>query len=255
MKKEIAGVGAGLGGGFYNTAELRLMKFKEAIKKDYKGWTKAVDEEHDRIIANDVWQLVPKKDMPKNVKNLTATWTCKLKSNGTKHERINGQGFEQVNGIHYASLSISLLVTNDVSVRIVMVLAIMARWIGRISDTKGVFLKGNLDTDKEKMYMYVPEGFEKLYGKDVFLQLLKALYGTKQAATAFWIELLKCMRDMLYERSSADPCLYYKWTIYGLVVWLSGIDDCMCWGPKNMVPKENQDFMDRFDCDDVGEVK
>ena len=103
--------------------------------------------------------------------------------------------------------------------------------------------------------MHVPEGFEKFYSKDLLLQLLKALYGTKQAAMAFWIELLKCMMNMMYARSGVDPCLYYKWTIYGLVVWLSWIDDCMCWGPKNVVQKENQDFMDCFDCNDVGEVK
>ena len=53
----------------------------------------------------------------------------------------------------------------------------------------------------------ISEGFEKYYGKDVLLQLLKAIYGTKQAAMAFWIELLKCMKDMLYKRSGADSCL------------------------------------------------
>ena len=87
------------------------------------------------------------------------------------------------------SSSIISPVTNDVSVRIVFVLALMAGWIGRISDVKGAFLKGDLDIDKEKMYLHVPEGFEELYGYDELLQLLKALYGTKQAAMAFWREL------------------------------------------------------------------
>ena len=29
----------------------------------------------------------------------------------------------------------------------------------------------------------------------------------------------------------------------------------MCWGPKILVPTKNEDFMARFDCDDVGDVK
>ena len=44
----------------------------------------------------------------------------------------------------------------------------------------------------------------------VVLLLKKAIYGTKQAAMAFWREILECMYDMGYERSKADPCMYYK---------------------------------------------
>ena len=255
IDQEIAGVGSGLGGGFFNTTELRPMKYKEAMQVDREGWTKAVHEEHDRMVANGVWRPVKKRDVPSGAKVLTSTWACKLKSNGTKRARINGRGYEQIDGVHYDSSSISSPVTNDVSVRIVFVLAIMANWIGRISDVKGAFLKGDLDQDKEQMYMHVPEGFEEFYGSDELLQLLKAIYGMKQAAMAFWRELLKCMKDMQNKRSGADPCLYFKWTVTGLVVWLSWIDDCMCWGAKSVVMKENEEFMRRFNCDDVGEVR
>ena len=43
---EIAGVGAGLGGSFQNTHELKPMKYDEAMAVDKAGWTKAVEEEH-----------------------------------------------------------------------------------------------------------------------------------------------------------------------------------------------------------------
>jgi len=40
-------VGAGLGGGFANTAELHVMKYDEAMATDEKEqWEKAVEEEH-----------------------------------------------------------------------------------------------------------------------------------------------------------------------------------------------------------------
>eukprot|EP00957_Ditylum_brightwellii_P120469 9191558-Ditylum_brightwellii.AAC.1 len=90
-----------------------------------------------------------------------------------------------------------------------MVLTLMADWIGRVNDVKGAFLKGESEEGK-KVYIWVPQGFEKYYAKDVVLLLLKAIYGTKQAAMAFWRELLKCMKDMQYMRNGADLCMYYK---------------------------------------------
>ena len=68
----------------------------------------------------------------------------------------------------------------------VFVLGLMVNWIGRISNAKGVFLKGDFDINKEQiMYMHIPEGFQTHYGNNVALQLLKAIYGTKQASMVF----------------------------------------------------------------------
>ena len=39
------------------------------------------------------------------------------------------------------------------------------------------------------------------------------------------------------------------------MVWLSWIDDCMVWGPQEVIGKESKEFTSRFDCDEVGEVK
>ena len=48
---EINAVGAGIGGGFGNTAELKPMKFKEAMKTpDKEHWLEAVEEEHDKMV-------------------------------------------------------------------------------------------------------------------------------------------------------------------------------------------------------------
>ena len=253
---EVAFVGAGLGGGFKNTAELKVMKYAEAMQSDRVGWTKAVEEEYQRMVSNKVWVPVNIVDVPKGAKVLTSTWAMKKKSNGRLRARINGRGYEQIDGIHYESNDIHAPVTNDTTVRVVMVLALMAGWLGLIADVQGAFLKGELDyKGNERMYLKVPQGFECKYSNGVVLWLLKALYGTKQAAMAFWKELLKCMRHLGFERSGADPCLYFKWTVTGLVVWLSWIDDCMVWGKAEQANKEKDGFVDRFDCDDIGEVK
>jgi hypothetical protein len=61
---EYAAVGAGLGGGFTNTAELRPMKYNEALNgPDHQKWQTAVNEEHNRMIKFGVWEAVRRGDL------------------------------------------------------------------------------------------------------------------------------------------------------------------------------------------------
>ena len=76
---------------------------------------------------------------------LTSTWTMQKKSNGRLRARINGREYEQIDGIHYESNDIHVPVTNDTTVRVVMVLALMVGWLWLIADVQGAFLKGELD--------------------------------------------------------------------------------------------------------------
>ena len=52
---EIADVGAGLGGGFNHTIELKVMKFKEAINRpESDKWKKEIKNGHKRMMTNRV---------------------------------------------------------------------------------------------------------------------------------------------------------------------------------------------------------
>ena len=145
------------------------------------------------------------------------------------------RGFEQEKGQHYDETSISSPVTNDSTIRVVFILLLMAMFGAHIVDVKGAFLHGEFDNG-EVIYFKVPQGFEAYYDEDeYYLLLLKTAYGLKQAAIMFWKELLKAMKHMGFERSWADPCLYWKDTEDGLVMWLSWIDDCLYIGPKKQV--------------------
>ena len=254
-ESEIACVGAGLGGGFESTNELHVLKYKDAMASSSKPeWEAAVAEEHARMQKHNVWEPVSRSSLPEGTKPLTSTWAMKKKANGKHRARLNARGFQQVPGRHYDAKSISSPVTNDVTIRIVLTLLLMAGWHAEIVDVKGAFLHGVFG-DGEVMHMEVPEGFEKYYQAGVVLRLLKTLYGLKQAALAFWRELLTAMLSMGFSRSKADPCLYFQWTASGLVIWLSWIDDCLCVGQKAAVMKAKTEMMKRFDCDDVGELK
>ena len=81
---EYLGVGAGIGGGFEHTEELKPMKYKEAMAtKDKVQWQKAVDEEHKRMVKHKVWEAVLRKDLPQAEKIISTTWAMKKKSSGT----------------------------------------------------------------------------------------------------------------------------------------------------------------------------
>ena len=63
---------------------------------------------------------VKRKDVPSGTKIMTSTWAMKKKSNGKFRGRLNLRGFEQRDGEHFVSTSISSPVTNATTVRIAL---------------------------------------------------------------------------------------------------------------------------------------
>ena len=248
-------VGAGLGGGFDVTTELHVMKYKEAMAgPDKHEWTKAVEEEHTRMKNHDVWMPTPIDQIPRGSKILTTTWAMKKKANGKYRARLNARGFEQVDGIHYDEDTKAAPVTNEITIRIVLILMAMANWCAHVLDVQGAFLNGRFEGG-EQLYMEIPEGLEKYYPGNTVLKLKRTIYGLKQAAYAFWRELLKAFKAMHYVRSQADPCLYYRWSDDELILWISWVDDCLVVGSKHQVLKAKEEMKSLFDCDDIGELK
>jgi hypothetical protein len=141
----------------------------------------AVFEAHERMVKNQVWTEVHKKDVPRNAKLMSSTWAMKKKSNGTYRARLNARGYEQVDGIHYDSSNISSPVTNYVTIRIIMALMIIFKWSAQSVDVKGAFSCENFK-DGEEIFMEFPEGFEEFIGAYVLLLLLQTIYGLKRAA-------------------------------------------------------------------------
>jgi hypothetical protein len=158
----------------------------------------------------------------------------KKKANGKFRARLNARGFEQVDGTHYDEDTKAAPVTNETTIRIVLILMAMANWCAHVLDVQGAFLNGRFE-DGEELYMQVPEGFVNYYSGNVVLKLKRTIYGLKQAAYAFWRELLKAFKAMHFQRSKADPCLYYKWNDDGLILWISWVDDCLVAGNEKQV--------------------
>jgi Reverse transcriptase (RNA-dependent DNA polymerase) len=189
-------------------------------------------------------------DLPDNSKLLSTTWAMKKKVNGQYRGRITARGFLQEDGLHYFSHSTAAPVANELTIKIVLTLLTLADWQAQVIDVKGAFLKGRF-TDGKKLYLKIPQGFEKMYSNDEVLHLNRTIYGLKQAAVAFWKELLEAFRTMGFQQSPADPCLYIKNTTNGLVFWISWVDDCILMGHQDEVSKYHKLMNNYFDCDNA----
>ena len=107
--------------------KLHIIKFDEAMQMpDASKWIKAVEEDHDRMQKYNVWEPDPESQVPENAKILTSTWAMKKKSNGTYRARLNARGHEQIDGEHYDWQSIASPVANEVTIRVMLTLMVMA---------------------------------------------------------------------------------------------------------------------------------
>jgi hypothetical protein len=142
--QEIACVGAGLEGGFVNTKELHVMKSTQAMtSKEKEQWDEAVFEDQEIMVNTSVWLAVPRKDVPAGAIIVSSTLVVKKKSNGQYRAILIARGYEQIDGVHYDSTRIYSPVTNDATVRIVLVLSLIFGWAAEFIYVQGGFLCGN----------------------------------------------------------------------------------------------------------------
>jgi len=130
---------------------------------------------------------------------------------------------------------------------------ILNHWKAHVIDVQGAFLNGRF-SENEELYLKIPEGFERYYEKNNVLKLNRTIYGLKQAANAFWKELLNAFSNMNFKRSNADPCLYYRHDNNELTLCLSWVDDCLIIGKENAVIETKNKLKEYFECDDLGEA-
>jgi hypothetical protein len=176
---ELALVGA-VGHNFSTLQQLHPMKYNEAMQtEDAERWHDAVQEEHDRMLDNTVWEAVKADEVPPDATIMTSTWAMKRKANCVLRARVNAREFEQIDGEHYDEEDKAAPLVHDITIRIIMCLIVMTAWAAHIMDVHGAFLKGQFK-DGEIIYMKVPQGFERFYPNNVILRLLRTIYGLKQ---------------------------------------------------------------------------
>ena len=248
---ETAMVGA-TGHAYSNTSQLKTLNYKQSMESPYcDRYEQGMDEELYRMVDAHVFKEVDRDSLPRGTKLMSSTWANKFKSNGDVRCRLAIRGYEQIDGVHYDKNDKSSPVVCDVTIRVILILLVMANWTGYILDVKDAFLKGTFSNGK-KIFMEIPDGFQKWYPSYIVLQLQRTLYQLIQAALQFWRAIRLAMRSVQLERNCVDPCMFYKWVNGSFVIVLTWIDDFLIAGPDHLIPGIRRDIEAVFDCEDVG---
>jgi hypothetical protein len=213
-------------------------------------YVEGIDKEQYKMSRNEVFEEVHVDDIPPGTKLSDSTWANKLRADGLTRCRLAIRGFQQIDGVHSDASDKAAPVVCDVTIRVMLILAIMANRLAWIVDVEGAFLQGRFQ-NVEQIFMKIPDGFQKFYLSYVMLKLLRTLYGLAQSAIQFWRECRMAMDAMNMAKNAVDPCLFYQWADGQLIVILLWVDDFLILGPDELVPGVKEELLCPFNCKDV----
>ena len=182
--------------------------FKEAMNSIYKAqWKRAADDEINSLIKRKVFKIVQK---PNNIIPLRSQWIFKAKSDKDGYiskfkARLVANGNEQSFSEKY---KITSPVLGSTTLLLLITIAVKLNWKIYIIDVKTAYLYAKLD---KEIYMYLPSGYyyhERQENKVALLQ--RSLYGLKESAKLWNLELTKTLSSLGFKQLKLDPCVYSK---------------------------------------------
>ena len=181
---------------------------------DWEEFVKAMKEEVDRMLKNNIFKLVKRSVVPLNQRILRSVWSHRRKTTPSGEvyryrSRLCVDGSQQQHGIDYNETYSP--VVQWTTVRLLMIFAKIFGLHMRQVDYVQAFPQAYLP-EGENVFMEIPGGYDlgdKPKG-DYCLQLIKNCYGLKQAAFN-WNNLLKSgLLSLGFKQSEHDQCLYIK---------------------------------------------
>ena len=193
------------------------------------AWREPIMRELKAHETNGTWEYVP---LPAGCKTIghRYVFAVKLNPDGTeerKKARLTAQGFSQREGIDYFVDKTYAPVLNYHTLRALIALAAACDLEIHQIDVETAFLNAKVEED---IYMRPPDGIKAPPG--TVCKLRKALYGIKQAGSAWHADIVAKLVSMGYRASSQDPCLFLKRSRSGhQIMFPLFVDDCfpMCW--------------------------
>lgn len=233
--------------------------FNEAINGENSlQWKDAVKSEYESLMKNDTWQLV---DLPPGRNLVGSKWIFKIKRNADDSinrykARLVAQGFSQKEGSDYNEVFAPVAKYN--SIRVLLALVNSLNLDLHQMDVKTAFLNGKLD---EEIYMAQPEGCVDESKPNMVCKLKKSLYGLKQAAHCWNVEIDTFLKESDYKQSTADLCMYIKTQSSkngqsSFIILALYVDDILIASNDNqMLKDEKENLSKRFEVEDLGCAK
>jgi hypothetical protein len=213
---------------------------KEALESlQHDEWVKAINKEIDNLRSHSAFVLVPEREVLAQGKTvMRTTWVFKVKIyEDSTLEKFKARcavvGSKQEKGVDFLhSFAQGSRVS---SVRICMCFVCVNGWIDIHDDIEGAFLTTDMDVE---VFVAQPDGAEKEVGPNgekMCWKLLKAVYGTKQAARLFVLRLRAALLNIGFEQSIDDESVYRLDHELGRMIISVHMDDIIGGGSNQAV--------------------
>ncbi|KAG2956914.1 hypothetical protein PC119_g27511 [Phytophthora cactorum] len=190
--------------------------------------------------------------LPNGQRAIGTKWVFKIKrkADGSIEKykaRLVAKGFKQKYGIDYTETFSP--VVKYVTLRMIIAIAKYFGWPLDQLDVVTAFLYGIM---KELVFCAVPEGVD-LDGDFDCLELVKAIYGLKQASRVWNETFDEFVCSIGFQVSAFDPCLYIKVVDGHCVLVLVYVDDVLITGSSpELIARTKTDLKTRFEMTDSG---
>jgi transposase InsO family protein len=228
------------------------LSLKEAKERsDWPKWKVAMDVEVDQLAKRGTYKLVK---LPPDRQAIACKWVYRIKRDHigeiTKHKaRLVAKGCSQIPGVDFVETFAPVMRLE--TLRLLLALATELGLVIHVVDVVGAYLNGTLE---EIIFMMQPPEYDDGSGR--VCQLLKPLYGLKQAGRAWNDELNQTFHKMNFTRLFSDQCVYIRHTDHDLLITSVHIDDMTIFGSdQNAVAEMKVELKGHFTITDLGEAK
>ena len=179
---------------------------EEALSSaEREEWKKASSTKIESINENNVWDLA---ELPENKRVIGCKWVFKrkLKANGSVERykaRLVTQGFSQHFGVDYDETF--CLIVRFESLHTLIAVAVQNGLKIHQMDVTTAFLNGTIE---EEVYMNQLKGFIEDGKEHLVCRLKHSLYWLKQAPRSWNSVLDMSLKDMGFQQSNNDPCVF-----------------------------------------------
>jgi hypothetical protein len=228
----------------------------EALKQpDAEEFKKAMVKEVQDHTTRNHWKVMEKKDVPQGETILPAVWSMKRKRRIATREvykwksRLNLGGHKMIYGKHYDQTYAPALSWS--TIRLFLILTIINHWKSRQIDFVLAYPQAPVP---RPTYMELPKGinFPGLQRNKHCLEILKNVYGGKDAGRTWYLFLKDGLEQLGFQQSQQDECVFYR----GKTIFLVYTDDAIILDPEESgIDKCIKDLSSTFTIEDKGTIE
>jgi Reverse transcriptase (RNA-dependent DNA polymerase)/gag-polypeptide of LTR copia-type len=229
--------------------------YEEAQKRpDWPKWKEAIKKELNSLEKMGTWRLVKR---PPDTNIVDSKWVLRIKKNSAgeidKYKaRLVAKGFTQIYGVDYYESYAP--VARLTSFRLLLAIAARNGWAVDNFDFDSAYLNSKL-ADEEVVYVEQPPGYEAKDRKSWVLQLLKSLYGLKQAAKNWYDHLYRALLELGFMRTEVDHGVFFKEVGNHIIIFAVHVDDGMVTGSSvPLINKFKEEMNAKYTLTDLGAV-